>query len=236
MLAKRQAILSYEYPMNRKLYLDLKSMLETMKSRKVFVVVVGSLAIFGLIMASGTFQHVSQGKLASFQSISITPTTIRVDVTVGWRVYTDPYLGFSFKYPPDWKITPDGKPGQDVTLINPNSPYYRGIELSIEDNPKQLAASDFILAGLSEAHNGKLPSTVYDEPFKATNISGTKIAGLPPTEGVLTIFVANHKEKILRCSLIEGGAVGGADTSSFPTAQEDEKIFFQILNTLKFSS
>jgi hypothetical protein len=184
------------------------------------------------LLASRTSQTVSQPEWPSSQQLSSTPTaTVHIDRIAGWHTYTDPVTGLSFKYPENWR-TAEVEPGQSARIINTSAQYYRAIELLIEDNPKQLPPRDFTIQRLEKAYGGRLPSTVCFEPYEGVNISGVRVTGFP--EGILTAVIVPHGQETFRFTLIEGGEIGGAPASSFPTAREDEQVLFQILDTVEF--
>lgn len=185
-------------------------------------------ALLGLVLVIAFVLAIN----ALFASRSSRPAN-QTDPKIVWVEYTDPVAGLSFKYPEEWQLA-DLEPGRSARLINSSSSYYRGIEFIIDKNPMRLPPRDFVTERLSDAYGAVLPSTLRIEAHETANISGIKVSGYP--QGILTTVVVAYGETMVRISLIEGGEVGGAEASSFPTAQEDERVFFQILDTLVVSS
>ncbi len=150
-----------------------------------------------------------------------------------WETYVDTTAEFSFKYPDDWRIT-EVRNGQSVRLLNDTSPYYRGIEFIVDQNPLLLSTDAFSEENLEKIYGTELSSKLHFEKFQTTDLSGTKATGFP--EGIsVTYFISNNKN-MLRVSLIEGGEIGGGDPSNFPKTKEDEQLLLQIINTIEFNS
>ncbi len=53
---------------------------------------------------------------------STTPSTI-ADPTADWKTFTSTKFGFSFKYPPTWKVTDGSLSGGDISLANTSKTY-----------------------------------------------------------------------------------------------------------------
>ncbi len=130
------------------------------------------LLLAGLLVACGQTEEVPIATLATLETSTPTPlassptpgtglgtaqpTATPAQPTVAaipadWKSYTDPFYGFSLKYPPDLKfkdVTMPGRPdGLDERVVEFRSPTdpKRAFGVSISSNPKKLTPQEWAL-------------------------------------------------------------------------------------------
>src|SRR3989344_5398734 len=82
----------------------------------VIVILVGAVGYFAFVKKSEPVAQ--QPTPTPIQTKTSTPTPTTKDETSSWKTYTNSSVGFSFKYPADWKVSDDGK--GDINLTDSN--------------------------------------------------------------------------------------------------------------------
>ena len=85
----------------------------------VIVILVGAVGYFAFVKKSEPVAQ--QPTPTPIQTKTSTPTPTTKDETSSWKTYTNSSVGFSFKYPADWKVSDDGK--GDINLTDSNKTY-----------------------------------------------------------------------------------------------------------------
>lgn len=158
------------------------------------------------------------------------------DATANWKTYTNSDFGFNLKYPTDWKVTTAFNPTQSPNLklnlgLTPESSQQNStvtpIYVSQYDNPDNLSISDW----QTQYNKGKqLANNFYSPTDQETTVAGAK-AYINPKGNCqpyacyqIIIMVKNN------VFIFHNVNLPNEDYSN------NQKIFDQILSTLKFTN
>ena len=160
------------------------------------------------------------------------PTERPKGVPEDWILFYDWEVGYSLYYPPDWhRFIPEHTNPKGLRLWK-EADYHREISM---DSIGEVANIGEINAFVVE----RAKNSVYKDRLNNREVVkvGSKDAILykEPNGGVMDIIYFSIGKSILSVSLELGGEHGGGVPSLLPTAQEDEKVFFQILKTFQFA-
>lgn len=162
-----------------------------------------------------------------------TPTPTPIVLENGWYLYVDSDKEFSFAYPPGSIVTAGQNPVDLSKNINiqfklPDKPY-QGMSIRVELNPKRLQSTDFAVK-LFEESSQKQASAQFVNSLKPISIGGMAAVQvfIPSTNTEMTI-IASYGDRVLFLAPIH-------DLAEIEVEKESLELFYQILNTFKFSA
>lgn len=168
----------------------------------VIALLIGAVGYFAFLKKSGP--------------IAQQPTPTPKDETANWKSTTNASLGYSIKYPNDWKAETNSL---STTLTNlSNSEQVIMIELnSTNANPRRLSINDWL-----KTQQWPDPKPISEQFKSITSIGGVGAVEQSQTGTVYftkgtNVFVVNN-------------GIG------FTRKVVDEKLFLQILSTFKFTN
>lgn len=147
-----------------------------------------------------------------------------------WKTYTNTYLGYSLKYPPDWILSDSG----GGTIIKASEAIGSGPEpveyfiwFSLYENPQHKSFKEVVttIEGL--------PKDVQDKfEYSADQIAGFPVyrtTSLPSAHGAESVFFTDSKGNYIEVAF-------NPYSKQNPWPQQDRfyKIFGQILSTFRF--
>lgn len=156
---------------------------------------------------------------------SLTPTQ---SATANWKTYTNSSVGFSFKYPTDWKVSDDGK--GDIALTDSKKTYM------LEGG----AVSPIVVQYSTDNSGANIDTYLSGSraPLKSILKSGTVNIG-GKTAYVLqgTTAPVYHDNRLVFYNgyVVSFGSLG-AVLADQDTNGSINKIFNQILGTVNFSN
>lgn len=168
--------------------------------------------------------------------------------TSNWKTHTNPGYGFSFKYPEDWVEN-----GNKIEETNVDPIGKKGLSVNIYPNAGNLSALEF----MDEIYYNDQPKNFKDVYMKlyTDNINPnllikdgkkTYVSSGGNAPYIKDIIIDGEKESYIDALIVQHGSDGngvwislgkdGLLLNGFPSAAEDqEKIFIQILSTFKFT-
>ena len=192
--------------------------------------IIGLGILFNIVLASRPSN--SNDSLQDTYSSFSSPSNISSS-SESSKSYIDSVTGLSFQFPADWDLA-ERIPGQSVRIVNPESSYYRGIELLMEENLTLQSSNEIDTQWLETKYGKNLAGLINMETFYTSKTNGTRLSGLSQ-QGIHAVYILKNNRFILTVSLIEGGGIGGGDSNDFPTANDDEQVMMSILETIEFS-
>jgi hypothetical protein len=160
------------------------------------------------------------------------PTSTPVVLENGWYLYNDPDGEFSFAYPPTALISAGQNPvdlSKNITIqfLLPEKTY-QGVSIRIEPNPKRLQGAE-IAQQLFEKSAQKPATTEFTNSLQTIQVGGISAVQttIPSSNTEVTIIVP-YDVKVLIVSPVH-------ETSVTKVEQETLDLFYQILNSMKFS-
>ncbi len=177
------------------------------------------------------------GVMKPTPTVGIVIPTVDASVSATWRTYTNPKLGFSFKYPPSVKTTQPVYPDEVVGLISinarDNSP--RIIDIRNIDNPGNLSIQAYNEINKNAANPALIWGDLSGEQI--TTIGGKKAYFIPATNTGTTCdpelcdsYLIPLPNKILEIYRIteDPNIMFTSDTESKP-------VFNTVISTMTFT-
>jgi hypothetical protein len=150
----------------------------------------------------------------------------------GWYVYNDPDGEFSFAYPPTALISAGQNPvdlSKNITIqFQLPDKTYQGMSIRVEPNPKRLQGAE-IANQLFERSAEKPATAAFKNSLQQIQVGGIAAVQttIPSSNTEVTVIVP-YEVKVLIASPVHEPSVTKVE-------QETLDLFYQILNTMKFS-
>ena len=160
-------------------------------------------------------------------------TALQADVRAkqGWLTYTDPVLGVSFQYPPDWEIL-ESEPGVFVKFLQDERGHF--ISFSTPDNPNNLLPFEYLIEEILQYRTSLTKTLLLSE---VKRFSGNGFDGAVYQErdsNVVTRTIINYEGMTIRLYLRIRGEIGWGTAPSSDYNSTEQEIL-KLINSLQIS-